>query len=255
MKNGWIWIDKEKQADSYVEFIDKFNYEQGQVTIKISCDVKPKEICEHQVKYYVAESANYLYAEKIVRVQINPISISISGVYGEEIKSFMATIANEEVGMDASSVLSAEITSITNQRIEFTLLLDGEAKVGNYKVLLLLPDGITNVAKIYRAGEPNVAIDHSISGNYVIFSVSELGEFVMVAGEKWSVVSNAIEWWGWLLISLAIVIVIAGISVGLVFAYKKGKLPIEQLRKLFVIKKHATPNAEVEVVLGEENEE
>ena len=237
------------------EHLPSATVDNDEQTIKISCDVKPKEIGEHQVKYYVTESANYLYAEKIVRVQINPISISISGVYGEEIKSFMATIANEEVGMDASSVLSAEITSITNQRIEFKLLLDGEAKVGNYKVLLLLPDGITNVDKIYRAGEPNVAIDHSISGNYVIFSVSELGEFVMVAGEKWSVVSNAIEWWGWLLISLAIVIVIAGISVGLVFAYKKGKLPIEQFRKLFVIKKHATPNAEVEVVLGEENEE
>ena len=38
MKNGWIWLGKEKQADSYVEFIDKFNYEQGQATIKISCD-------------------------------------------------------------------------------------------------------------------------------------------------------------------------------------------------------------------------
>ena len=38
MRDNWIWLQNSKQADSYVEFIDKFDYSQGKTTLKISCD-------------------------------------------------------------------------------------------------------------------------------------------------------------------------------------------------------------------------
>ena len=191
----------------------------------------------------------------MVKVKINATSISIGGAYGEEITSFIGTIVNEEVGIGADSVFTANITSITNEEIAFTLLLDGEAKLGNYRVLLLLPEGVSNVSGLYRVGESNVELDYSISGNYIVFSASELGDFVMVAGEKWSVVPSSIAWWGWLLISLAIALVVSGASVGIIIAYKKGKLPIDKLKKLFIIKKKETETAEVVAENGEQHEE
>ena len=41
----------------------------------------------HQIKFFVEESANYLYAEKEVLVVINATEISCGGVYGKEIPS------------------------------------------------------------------------------------------------------------------------------------------------------------------------
>ena len=34
----WIWVDKESRPDTYGEFYDEFNWEEGEVNCLLSCD-------------------------------------------------------------------------------------------------------------------------------------------------------------------------------------------------------------------------
>ena len=239
------------------EHIPEVTINNSEQTISYDTSVSVKEIGEYSVKFFAQESANYKYVEKVVSIIINKTSVECGNVYKGEITALIGKITNLESGIDSNATLTMAITSLSNEEVAFDILLGGQAPEGNYTVNILIPDGMKGAVKVYvKNGESYEEIESVVSGNYIIFNVTKLGGYKLVATESWDIVNDkALEWWGWLLISLAIVIVIAGISVGLVFAYKKGKLPIEQLRKLFVIKKNATSNAEVEVVLGEENEE
>lgn len=207
-------------------------------TLKVEYDVEPREIGEYEVKFVALENTNYNSVEKTIKVIINPNKISINGVYSENVTSFIGSVVNQEVGIDTNSNLSMEITSLTNDETSFKILLNDEAKPGNYKVQILLPDGMNNdVAEVYYLGNEKQALEFVVSGNYLIFETTALGNFVIVAGEPWTMVEESgIEWWGWLLISIAIAITIALSSVGVIIAYKKGKLPVEKIKNLIKLK-------------------
>lgn len=187
----------------------------------------------YQIKYFALESANYLYAEKDVLVIINKTEIACGTVYGKEIRSLIGKIVNVETGISEGSVLTMEVSEISNEELVFNLLLDGKALEGEYLVSILIPEGMF-APKVYKNDGGNlVELESKVGGNYLIFTTSGLGEHKIVATtEKWSVVAeNSLQWWGWLLISIAIAIVISGVVV-LILLYKKGKLPVEKIKEL-----------------------
>ncbi|MBO5773669.1 MAG: hypothetical protein J6R44_02420, partial [Clostridia bacterium] len=239
------------------ERIPEVTIDNGEQTISYDTSVIAKEIGEYSVKFFAQESANYKYVEKIISVIINKTSVECGNVYKGEITALIGKITNLESGIDSDATLTMAVTSLSNEEVLFDILLGGQALEGNYTVNVLIPDGMNGAIKVcVKNGEEYEEIESVVSGNYIIFNATKLGSYKLVATESWDIVKDkALEWWGWLLISLAIVAVIAGASVGLMLACKKGKLNVEELRKIFSIKKKATLNAEVEVVVGEENEE
>ncbi len=115
------------------------------------------------------------------------------------------------------------VTLLSNEEITFDILLNGEVLEGDYMVNVLIPDGMRGEPKVYlKNGEEYVELESIVSGNYIIFSTPKLGTHRIVATEEWDIVNDgALEWWGWLLISISIAIVISGVVV-FVILYKKG---------------------------------
>lgn len=210
----------------------------GEQSVVYQCETSSQisAVGSYQIKYFALESANYLYAEKDVLVVINKTEIACGTVYGKEISALIGKIVNVETGISEGSVLTMDVTSISNEELTFNILLNGESKEGNYLVSILIPDGMYSPQVYCKVNGEYVLLESKIGGNYLIFNTTSLGEYKITAnGEEWTLVNtNALEWWGWLLISIAIAIVISGVVV-LILLYKKGKLPLEKVKELLKV--------------------
>ncbi len=202
-------------------------------TIMYESETDLKGIGEHVIKYYVNESAHYLYAEKSVRVVINPIEITCGNVYNGELTSLIGKVINVEKGIDAEATLTMDITKATREEIYVNVLLGGKGAEGNYTVNILLPNGTSGTPRVYvKVDGEYCLLESRIGGNYLIFHTPTLGEFKLITDGRWPVDSDTLEWWAWLLISLFITMVIGGIF-ATVILFQKGKLPIDEIKKLF----------------------
>ena len=73
-----------------------------------------------------------------------------------------------------------------------------------------------------------------VDGNYVLFNTRSLGRYKLVATEKWQIVEeDKLDWWAWLLISIAIAIVVSGSVTSVIVATKKGKISLDRIRLIF----------------------
>ncbi|MBO5776028.1 MAG: hypothetical protein J6R35_01500 [Clostridia bacterium] len=208
----------------------------GEQILHYEVETEVKEVGEYSVRYYVAESINYLFAQKVVKVVINPLSKNVGSVYGDNINSFIGKISESTYGISADSNVSMDVVSLTNQEAIFSVLIDGEAQEGDFTINVLIPDEMLGTSlKLYKLiGDGYQEIALTANGNYVIFNTETLGVFRLATDGKWTIVDEpTIEWWGWLLISLSIVVVLVSVFTILI-AYKKGKLPIDKVKKLIV---------------------
>ena len=195
-----------------------------------------KEVGEYSIRYYVSESANYTFQQRTVKVIINPQSIAIGSVYGSHLTSFIGKVSEGNLGIAIGSTLTIPIENIAKQEITFKVLIDGQAKMGNFTVNLLIPDDMagSNV-KLYKLidGEyQEVAV--TVSGNYYIFNTDSLGTFRLTTDKRFIIdENNSMEWWAWLLIATAVATIICTVVVALIM-YKKGKLSIDKVKKVLV---------------------
>ncbi len=204
-------------------------------TIAYMLEGDAKSVGEHIVKFYANESVNYLYVEKEVRVIINLTSIACGSVYGNEISALIGMVTNMEVGIANDIALTMPVLSLSNEEIVFEVLLGGKALEGNYTVSLLIPDGLRGEPKVYLwNGTEYVEITSAVDGNYVLFNTRSLGRYKLVATEKWQIVEeDKLDWWAWLLISIAIAIVVSGSVTSVIVANKKGKISLDRIRLIF----------------------
>lgn len=206
----------------------------GEQIVKCEYVSDLKSLGEHTIKYYVNESPNYLYAEKSVKVVINKTEITCGSIYGEELTSLIGKVTNTEEGIFADANLTMNIIEVTEREILVNILLGGKATEGRYTVNILLPDNVTGTPQVYvNIGGEYQLLSTTIGGNYLIFQTPTLGEFKLVTDGAWFIVEKGLAWWAWLLISLAIAVVIGGSVVLVIILYKKDKLPIDKIKKLF----------------------
>ncbi len=233
-----IALDSYSYAYNGNEQLPDVSVNNEEQTVNYQCEVSAqiKEIGSYELKYFALESANYLYVEKMVTVVINTTEISVGTVYGKEISALIGKVVNVESGIESGSVLTMDVTSISNEELTFNVLLNGESKEGNYLVSILIPEGMYSPQVYCKVNGEYVLLESKIGGNYLIFNTTSLGEYKITAnGEAWTLVNNnALEWWGWLLISLSIGVVIAGVVV-VILLYKKGKLPLEKVKELLKV--------------------
>lgn len=215
-----------------------------------------KEIGEYSITFYANESQNYLYAEKVVTVIINPNSTTCGTHYAGDITSLVGKVVNNKTGIPSGATLTMDISSLSNQEVVFNILIDGKAVEGEHLVSILLPEGMF-APKVYaKVGAEYQEIASTISGNYIIFTTSALGEHKLVsADEKWSLLEEeSMDWWAWLLISLAIAIVIGGVVV-VVLLYKKGKISFDRVLTVFKTKQNEVKQSSAQESEGENREE
>ncbi len=213
--------------------VPSVNINNSEQTIAYESTTDLKKIGEHIIKYYVNESPNYLYAEKNVKVVINPTDISCGNVYNGKLTALIGKVTNTDEGFYAGSTLTMDISHATREEIYVNILLGGKSVEGAYTVNILLPEGASGTMQVYLKvdGEYRL-LESRVGGNYLIFQTPALGEFKIVTDEAWPISDSALEWWAWLLISIAIAVVISGVAVVIVL-YRQGKLPIDKIKQLF----------------------
>ena len=213
--------------------IPNVNINNSEQTIAYESETDLKKIGEHIIKYYVNESPNYLYAEKKVKIVINPTDISCGNVYSGELTALIGKVTNTNEGIGAGLALTMNISEATREELYVNILLGGKSVAGDYTVNILLPDGTSGTQQVYLKidGEYRL-LESRMGGNYLIFQTPVLGEFKIVTDGEWPISDNTLEWWAWLLVSIAIAVVISGVAVVIVL-YKQGKLPIDKIKKLF----------------------
>ena len=122
-----------------------------------------------------------------------------------------------------------DVVEKDNYKVLVNILIDGEAKEGAFKVMLLLPTEFAdNVPKVQVKLEDGqyVDVEAGVMGNYLIFNTQKLGKFLLSTDTSWDIVKIGpmIEWWGYLLIAIAVAIVCAGVVVCVIILKRKGLL-------------------------------
>lgn len=188
------------------------------------------DVGEHTIRYYVLESSNYLADERIVKISINPNNVVLDGMYDGTFSTLLGKVVNEDEGIKNGAQLTMDVVEKDNYKVLVNILLDGEAKEGAFKVMLLLPTEFAdNVPKVQVKLEDGqyVDVEAGVMGNYLIFNTQKLGKFLLSTDTSWDIVKIGpmIEWWGYLLIAIAVAIVCAGVVVCVILLKRKGLLP------------------------------
>ncbi len=189
-----------------------------------------RAIGEYTIILSTDEGINYLAAQKEVKVFINPIEKIIGSPKAKTTAKqgpiSFGTIRNKS-GIDSDLEVVMEYKNAKNYDfmpkkrqvalLEVNLLLDGKSydyKGEEYKITALLPNKLKGkkITASYVDNNGNLMpVNTAINGNCLIIYSENLGYFVI------SQKNNTLDWWAWLLISVAIT---SALSVGIYWLYK-----------------------------------